>query len=114
MNRVTGRSCIARGLSLGALSAALLCGLSTAPAEAAIETVTVTAQFTAQNVQATPVAISVVTADELDKRGYSNLSQLGATVPSLTLNPAPAAFGNGLQAFIRGVGAFDTAFEHEP
>ena len=79
-----------------------------------IETVVVTAQFTEQNVQTTPLAISVVTADDLEKHGYTNLTQLGATVPSLTLNPTPAAFGNGLQAFIRGVGAFDTAFEHEP
>lgn len=79
-----------------------------------IETVTVTAQFTEQNIQATPLAISVVTADDLDQRGVSNLSGLSATVPSLTLNPAPAAFGNGLQAYMRGVGAYDTAYEHEP
>jgi iron complex outermembrane receptor protein len=79
-----------------------------------IETVTVTAQFVQQNIQTAPLAVTAITAQDLDERGVSNLSQLTATVPSLTLNPTPAAFGNGLQAFIRGVGAFDTAFEHEP
>jgi iron complex outermembrane receptor protein len=109
-------------LASGVLAFAMMAGLSVAgiaPAAAqgssgAIETVTVTAQFTQQNIQATPLAISVVTADDLDQRGFTNLSQLSATVPSLTLNPAPAAFGNGLQAYIRGVGAYDTAYEHEP
>ncbi len=79
-----------------------------------LETVTVTAQYVAQDVQSTPLAISVVTGQSLDQRGFSNVSQISATVPSLTLNPAPAAFGNGLQAYIRGVGAYDTAYEHEP
>ena len=79
-----------------------------------LETVTVTAQYVTQDIQKTPLAVSVVTGQSLDERGFSNLSQISATVPSLTLNPAPAAFGNGLQAYIRGVGAYDTAFEHEP
>lgn len=104
------------GLLMGATSLATIAAAT--PAFAAdsgpIETVVVTAQFTETNVQATPLAISVVTAADLEQRGFTNITQLGATVPSLTLNPTPAAFGNGLQAFIRGVGAFDTAFEHEP
>lgn len=79
-----------------------------------LESVTVTAQYVEQDVQSTPLAVSVVTGQSLDQRGFSNISQISATVPSLTLNPAPAAFGNGLQAYIRGVGAYDTAYEHEP
>ncbi|HKD23745.1 MAG TPA: TonB-dependent receptor [Rhizomicrobium sp.] len=121
---VNTHSCALRRLALGASSLAFGAALAASPALAqqtaantpssGIETVTVTAQYVTQNVQSTPLAISVVTAQDLDQRGIVSLSQISASVPSLTLNPAPAAFGNGLQAFIRGVGAFDTAFEHEP
>lgn len=118
--RNRSRSRTLNGLFIGASSLAIVAGLSVpslaadANQQGPIETVTVTAQFTEQNVQATPLAISVVSAQDLEKRGFTNLTQLSGTIPSLTLNPTPAAFGNGLQAFIRGVGAFDTAFEHEP
>ena len=110
-------------LATGSSSLAIAAFLATAGSTAAfaqgatsggLETVTVTAQYVTQDIQAAPLAISVVTADDLDQRGVSNLSGLSATVPSLTLNPAPAAFGNGLQAYMRGVGAYDTAYEHEP
>lgn len=122
-SQLTSRlSASASSLVIAAAVAAPMClAGSSAFAQAApaapaggIETVVVTAQFTEQNLQSTPVAISAITADQLEQRGFTNMSQLGAQVPSLTLNPAPAAFGNGLQAFIRGIGAFDTAYEHEP
>lgn len=106
---------MALGVSMIALAAGLAAaGPAAAQTSGGIETVTVTAQFTTQNVQATPLAVSVITADDLEQRGITNISQLSASVPSLTLNPAPAAFGNGMQAYIRGVGAYDTAYEHEP
>ena len=121
---VNTHSCALRRLALGASSLAFGVAMAASPALAqqtaantpssGIETVTVTAQYVTQNVQSTPLAISVVTAQDLDQRGIDNLSQLGTTVPSLTLTPAPAAFGNGLQTYVRGIGQYDTAFASEP
>jgi iron complex outermembrane receptor protein len=121
---VNTHSCALRRLALGASSLAFGVALAASPALAqqtaanapsnGIETVTVTAQYVTQNVQATPLAISVVTAQDLDQRGIGNLAQLGTTVPALTLTPAPAAFGNGLQTYVRGIGQYDTAFASEP
>ncbi|MEI9885863.1 MAG: hypothetical protein WDN08_05065 [Rhizomicrobium sp.] len=92
----SGCSRVWSSLALSASSLALATAFLATPAIAAegggIETVVVTAQFTEQNVQATPLAISVVTAQDLERRGFTNITQLGATVPSLTLNPTPAAF----------------------
>ncbi len=79
-----------------------------------IETVVVTAQYKEQNLQSTPLAISAVTAQDLQQRGIEDLSQIGTSVPGLMLNKAPAAFGNGVQTYIRGIGQYDTAFASEP
>jgi iron complex outermembrane receptor protein len=79
-----------------------------------IETVVVTAQYKTQNIQSTPLAISAVTAQDLDQRGISDISQLASTVPALTLNKTPGAFGSGVQTYIRGIGQYDTAFAAEP
>jgi len=79
-----------------------------------IETVVVTAQYKTQNIQSTPLAISAVTAQDLEQRGIKDISQLASSVPALTLNKTPAAFGSGVQTYIRGVGQYDTAFASEP
>ena len=113
------RSRVLSGLFVGASSLAIVAGLST-PSVAAdansggIETVVVTAQFTESNIQTTPLAITAVTSADLQARGINDLSQLGTSVPGLSLTKAPAAFGNGVQTYIRGVGQYDTAFASEP
>ncbi len=117
--RNRSRSRALRGLFIGASSFVVAAGLSV-PSLAAdangsgIETVVVTAQYTEQNIQATPLAITAVTGDDLEKRGINDLSQLGTSVPGLSLTKAPAAYGNGVQTYIRGVGQYDTAFASEP
>ena len=83
-------------------------------ASGGIETVVVTAQFTEQNIQTTPLAITAVTGQELQDRGICDLSNLGSEVPGLTLNKTPTAFGSGVQVYIRGIGQYDTAFASEP
>ncbi len=103
-------------------AAAVLAGSGTAFAQTqtaantggGIETVVVTAQYKTQNIQSTPLAISAVTAQDLDQRGINDISQLASTVPALTLNKTPAAFGSGVQTYIRGIGQYDTAFASEP
>ncbi len=114
------RSRALSGLAWSVSSLALATAFFASPAVAAtadnsgIETVTVTAQYTEQNIQATPLAITALTTQDLAQRGITDLSQIGNTIPNLTLNKTPAAFGSGVQTYIRGVGQYDTAFAAEP
>ena len=84
---------------------------SQAPAETASETeaqeIVVTAQFRAQNLQDTPLAITAVNAAMLEARSQTDVSQIAAQAPSVTLKPQGAAFGPSMAANIRGVGQYD-------
>ncbi len=108
---------LSQAVSILALAAGLS-AVGIAPADAqgssGIETVTVTAQYVTQNIQSAPLSISAVTSQDLEQRGITDLSDLGTSVPSLTLTKTPAAFGSGVQTYIRGVGQYDTAFASEP
>ncbi len=78
-----------------------------------LEEVVVTAQFRQEKLQDTPIAISVINAEELQQRSFTQAYEIGYTVPNVSLRPAQAAFGNTMTAYIRGVGQndFDQAFE---
>ncbi len=78
-----------------------------------LEEVVVTAQYRKENLQQTPIAISVLSSDEIQQREFTESYQIGYTVPNLSLRPAQAAFGNTMTAYIRGIGQndFDQAFE---
>ena len=89
-------------------------GATNVAAANALPEVTVTAQYIAQPLQTTPVSISAVTSQTLEQRGIVSLADLTTSVPSLTLKKAPAAFGSAVQAYIRGVGQYDSAFASEP
>ena len=75
-----------------------------APAEqapedtSAIGEIVVTAQFRAQNLQEVPLAISAITADDIEDRGFTESADIGYIVPNASLRPAQAAFGNTMTA----------------
>jgi iron complex outermembrane receptor protein len=79
-----------------------------------IEEVVVTAQFRAQNLQQTPLAITAITADQLQQKGIVNVQDLTQVAPSVQLRHTGSAGGKTLAAFIRGVGASDYNFNIEP
>jgi iron complex outermembrane receptor protein len=79
-----------------------------------LEEIIVTAEFREANVQDTPVAITAVNAEMLDARSQTNLAQIAAQVPNVSLRPAGSAFGNALVAFIRGIGQTDFNPSVEP
>jgi len=74
----------------------------------------VTAQFREQNVQDTPLSITAVTGQTLEARGQTDLADIGAYAPNVTLREAPATYGPSVAAYIRGVGQRDTTFALEP
>ena len=75
-------------------------------AAAQIETVVVTAERRAENVQNIPVAISAITGDSLDKRGTIGFAELQNTVPSLRFGAGVTGGENVIT--MRGLGSQNT------
>ncbi len=62
--------------------------------------VVVTAERRATNLQTTPIAATVMTGDDLQKKGVITVDQLQFAMPSATVNN----FGQGIDFNIRGIG----------
>jgi len=76
--------------------------------------IVVTAQFREQKLQDAPLAITAVTGEMLEARGQTNITDLAAQAPNVTLRQAAATYGPAIVAYIRGVGQRDTSFALEP
>ncbi|MPT49219.1 MAG: TonB-dependent receptor [Sphingobium sp.] len=81
---------------------------------AGVEDIVVTAQFRAQNLQDTPIAITAMSADMMNARSQTNISQVAAQAPGINLQPNNANFGPSMAASIRGVGQYDPSPAVEP
>ncbi|MEX2524794.1 MAG: TonB-dependent receptor [Gammaproteobacteria bacterium] len=79
-----------------------------------LEEVVVTARYREEALQDTPIAITALSAADIEVRGFTAAYEIGYTVPNASLRPAQAAFGNTMSAFIRGIGQYDFAPEFEP
>ena len=82
--------------------------------EGGLEEIIVTAEFREANVQDTPIAITAVNAAMLDARSQTNLAQITAQTPNVSLRPAGSSSGSALVAFIRGIGQTDFNPSVEP
>jgi len=69
-----------------------------------LEEIVVTAQFRSQNLQDTPIAITALNSEMMEARGQTNVTDISASAPNVTIQPANAGFGNAAAIFIRGVG----------
>jgi iron complex outermembrane receptor protein len=87
-----------RSLVLGALTTALL-----SSSAFAIETVTVTAERRAQDVQTVPIAVTAVSAEQLQKAQVRDFNDLQMVAPSLLVSTGSGDTSGGLVR-IRGVG----------
>lgn len=94
--------------------------ISTAAAQSSLvssntlEQVVVTARYTRENIQTTPLAITALTGQELQDRGYNNITQVAASAPNVTMETAPAGFGKSAFISIRGIGQNDFKYSLEP
>ncbi|TYC86692.1 TonB-dependent receptor [Novosphingobium sp. BW1] len=70
-------------------------------------TIIVTAQFRAQNLQDTPIAITAMTSDMLEERSQQSLADIANQAPSVALRQQSASFGPSISASIRGMGQID-------
>ncbi len=97
-------------LSLSPIAVAA-CVVAAAPAQAqdsssgsgGLQEIVVTAQKRSESLQDTPLAVSAVTADTIESRGITDISNLTAIAPSLNVATAPASSSN-TNIFIRGIG----------
>jgi iron complex outermembrane receptor protein len=76
--------------------------------------IVVTAQFRAQNLQDTPLAITAVDAAMMVAKSQTNLAQLADTAPNVSLKPQGASFGPSIAVSIRGIGQGDFNPAYEP
>ena len=79
-----------------------------------LQEVVVTAQFRAENVQQTPLAITAISGNAIAERGQTSLTQITQDAPSVSLAPETGAFGPSMSAFIRGIGQADLDPALEP
>lgn len=72
-----------------------------------LEDIMVTAQKRSENLQETPLAVSALTAETIERRGITDVSSLTATAPNLTVTTTGASTSN-IALFIRGIGESET------
>src|SRR5258706_15539668 len=66
-----------------------------------VETLTVTAQKRAENVQDVPISMQVMSGELISQQGIRRFEDLAKYVPNLTVQPTPGAN----QIYIRGIGS---------
>jgi iron complex outermembrane receptor protein len=86
----------------------------TAAAPGDIGEIVVTAQFRAQNIQDTPLAITAVDAATMEAKSQTNLAQVADSAPNVSLKPQGASFGPSVAVSIRGIGQGDFNPAYEP
>jgi iron complex outermembrane receptor protein len=84
-----------------------------APAPAASEEIVVTARKREENVQDVPVAVTVVTSDELEEKAAADISELQGQVPNLAVYQGRNQ-STTLTAFLRGIGQADPLWGVDP
>jgi iron complex outermembrane recepter protein len=98
--------------------AGALVALAVAPvyAEDQLAEVVVTAQKRAENIQEVPIAVTAVTAAQLESKGINEVAKLGNLAPNVTLDAGTPFSGSNtvLSAYIRGIGQNDFAFNQDP
>ena len=109
---MSNRGAPMRPTLLAAAVASVLCApaLAQSQTENQLPEVLVTAQRTAAPESRTPVAMSVLTAGQLDKLGLENAADIGARLPNVHLDGA----ADGLRITIRGVTNADATEKGDP
>lgn len=96
-----------------ALSIALTAGAEERTLESGLDEVVVTAQKREESLQDTPISIIALSSDDLETRGITNLVDLQADVPSLSLSPHPQS-ATTVRVFMRGIGIINDLISYDP
>jgi iron complex outermembrane receptor protein len=85
------------------------------PSQGDLQEIVVTAQFRATPLQDTPIAITAVTGSMLEARSQTNITQVSAQAPNVTMVQGGSIHGGATaQVYIRGIGQFDSNTAYEP
>ena len=87
---------------------------SGAAPQSQVEEVVVTARRTTESLQSTPIAVTALSARELQARQVQNVGDLGQVVPSLHVTGGSSGGNSNAQFFIRGVGQADYLPTNDP
>ena len=104
-------------LSLCGVSSMALAQEQAAPVEEdGLESITVTARKTTENLQDTPISITAFSASRLEAQGITGISRIQDFTPNLTFTNIPSNSGVASNAavYIRGIGQSDFAPTVEP
>lgn len=101
------------GISAFAIIASLA---SPAFAQAELDTIIVTATKRATGLQDTPIAITAVSAQKLERQNVDDISEIASFTPNLTFDTTAPVSGlsSGAIVFIRGVGQTDFQLTTDP
>jgi len=94
-------------VALAASGPAVADPASTSTSSETLGEIVVTAQYRAQKLEDTPIAITAENAAVMEDRNQTSLHDLTAEAPNVTLVQTGGAFGPGMTASIRGIGQGD-------
>ncbi|HEY4368278.1 MAG TPA: TonB-dependent receptor [Steroidobacteraceae bacterium] len=100
-------------LATGALPISPANAAAQAQADGGIENIVVTARRREESLQDVPVAISALSADQLQSQNVTTLEDMTAHVPNIKVS-AGRATSSTINAYIRGVGQSDPLWGFEP
>ncbi len=87
---------------------------ASADSDQQLQEVIVTAEFRPENLQQTPLAMTVVSGGTLTQDNMTRLTDVGAQIPNVLFAPGGPGDGKSVLAFIRGVGSGDYQYTVEP
>lgn len=119
---MSSKSMILRALMLGVAPAAILSFGAPALAQDApsgsevsvIEDVVVTARRRSESLQDVPIAVTAVTGESMEARGFSSLTDIQQMTPNLTFTPGTGGSSGQMSAYVRGVGEYDYIVTTDP
>jgi iron complex outermembrane receptor protein len=100
--------------ALGGITAQSALAADTPPDDSSLAEVVVTARFKSENLQTAPIAITAITADQIDARGYVNITDVAHAAPNVNIEQAGTGFGKSAFVSIRGIGQNDFKYTFEP
>jgi iron complex outermembrane recepter protein len=109
-------------MKIRTVAAAVAAALGTAAAWSAepakttdqLEEVIVTAQYRAENLQDTGIAITAVSGERLEEQGIQNVEDLGLVIPNAAIRSQGSFSGPTPQVGMRGVTTTDFIYTSEP
>ncbi|WP_291535893.1 TonB-dependent receptor [Brevundimonas sp.] len=79
-----------------------------------MDDIVVTARRREENLQDVPIAVTAFSAENLEARGYTSITDIQQSTPNLNFTPGTGGTSSQVSAFVRGVGEFDYIVTSDP